>query len=300
MNAGVNQSFQVPPPKERYTVPVGSSSVSMYPGYSPADHLYGKAAEEYGKAAAAAQAMGEEIPSNPDAEYQVGQGRGSKRPRTLAEIKAAKRMDGNQDNKDASTSEIETNGVEAKPQANGSNQKDTPSGDNPYFIVDTNPTPVTLDKMAAVANSQESVEGSKHKKQKKKHSGDLPAAPSETQDIASIVDARLKKKEEKAKRKEEKKRKRESERSEPANSNAEPTSSTSAVGDTTVPAPNAENVEVTEKPKKKKSKTKHEGQAELTDRTKDKKRKGEESNGTEGEGKGKKRKKNKDSKTAKS
>lgn len=69
-------------------MPIGVSSASMYPGYSPADHQYGKAAEEYGRAAAEAKAKGMEI-KHTEVDYEIGQAKGVKR-RTLAGIRAAK------------------------------------------------------------------------------------------------------------------------------------------------------------------------------------------------------------------
>ena len=64
----------------------------MYPGYSPADHEYGKAAEEYGKAAAEARARGIEL-KHPEAEYEIGQAKGVKR-KTLAGIREAQAAKG--------------------------------------------------------------------------------------------------------------------------------------------------------------------------------------------------------------
>ena len=258
----------------------------MYPGYSPADHEYGKAAEEYGKAAAEARAKGIEL-KHPEAEYQVGQAKGAKR-KTLAEIQEAQaakdRTSGSGTGsgtgsgsegplKQKSKGDATTNGQASTEKV----QEPSLEGDNPYFIVDTKPTPVNIPGMSSQslkrsASPQEAVEVKKHKKAKKRHDGEMPKGedPQEvqTEDISEQVDARMKEKEQRRKMKEEKKRKRASE-GEPAATADEPQATAEP---STVAAES-------ERPKKKKIKKLEEER--LTDRTVSKKRR------REGEGSGK-------------
>ena len=297
---------KVPPPNQREQVPLGSSSASMYPGYSPADHEYGKAAEEYGKAAAEARAKGIEL-KHPEAEYVVGQAKGAKR-KTLAEIQEAQvakegRTSGS--GSGSGTGSGSEGSLEQKPKGdaitNGEAstekvQEPIPEGDNPYFIIDTKPTPVNIPEMSSQApkrsaSPQEAVEVKKHKKSKKTHDGEMPQEedPQEvkTVDISEQVDARMKEKESKRKMKEEKKRKRASEgehaaTAEESQATAEP--STVAVE--------------SERPKKKKIKKSEE--EPLTDRTASKKRRRErEGEGEEESGEGEKKKKKKEKKNKK-
>ncbi len=272
-------------------MPLGSSSASMYPGYSPADHEYGKAAEEYGRAAAKARDEGIEL-KDPEIDYQIGQGRGVKR-RSLAEIREAKaaRESGSGS---GSGSDRATGVSSARPPTTNGNSKEVKSeeadqeGDNPYFVIDTKPTPVNIPGIQnqppkrSVSPALEVIEGKKHKKAKRKHEGDLPNAKDgngvQFEDISDKVDARLKEKEEKRKRKEEKKRKRESEGEPPA-----PAVTAQSNDDADASA---------EAHKPEKKKTKHGDEEALADRTASKKRSGESAGVLEdGEGKKKKRKK---------
>ena len=257
----------------------------MYPGYSPADHEYGKAAEEYGREAARARAQGVEF--KPDGiDYEVGQGKGVKR-KTLAQIRAAKAAKENGFGSGAgSGSDAGATKVAKEPAAtNGQGSQEEPAeeganGDNPVFFVDTQPTPVNLPGVPHRPSKRESsppepVEGIKPKKHKKKHDGDLPAnadtAGVEFEDISAEVDARMKEKEEKRKRKE-KKRKRDTE-----GSSVLATEEVSAAAEV-------------EKPKKKKSK-KADGDVPA-DEVVSKKRRGEEvEEGADGKGKAKKKRK---------
>lgn len=235
---------------------MGSSSASMYPGYSPADHEYGKAAEEYGRAAAEARKQGIDI-SHPDVEYEIGQAKGIKR-RTLAgmrEAQAAKGQGSGSGSGSASEGPAKTTPKEhAIPNGNATKEKPqeaTPQGDNPYFVIDTKPTPVNLPGMPNQPTKRSispppSASSKKHKKAKKRHDGELPKGEEtekvELEDISEEVDARLKDKEEKRKRKEEKKRKRES------------NDSTSAVEASGTNAEDPAMAVEVEKPKKKKAK----------------------------------------------
>ncbi|KAF6231876.1 hypothetical protein HO173_009959 [Letharia columbiana] len=300
----ISRTF-VPPSNHREQVPLGSSSASMYPGYSPADHEYGKAAEEYGKAAAEARAEGIEL-KHPDAEYVIGQAKGVKR-RTLAGIREAQAAKGKASGSGSGSGRGSGSEGPMKQEprksatANGKAstekvQEATLEGDNPYFIIDTKPTPVyipgmSLQSLKRSACPPEALEAKKHKKAKNRHDGDLPRGEdtqeAKTEDISDQVDARMKEKERKRKMKEEKKRKRESE-DEPAvgSEDFQPAVEASA------------SAAEAESPKKKKAKQTEE--EALPDRTASKKRLGEDKGEAEdGEGKKKKkRKKSKDSATA--
>ena len=274
----------------------------MYPGYSPADHEYGKAAQEYGKAAAEARAIGIEL-KHPDAEYEIGQGKGVKK-KTLAGIREvlAAKAGTNSGGSGSGTGSGSEGDIKQKfndhATTNGQastqkNEEASSEGDNPYFVIDTKPTPVKISELSSQplkrsGSFSEGGDAKKHKKAKKKHDGEIPKGEDtrevKTQDISEQVDERMKEKEKKRKKKEEKKRKRESEgepvvateESQPA---AEP-SATAADG---------------EKPKKKKKKDKKSGEETLPDRTASK-RQVEDGDGEAEDGEGKKKKKRKKSK----
>ena len=305
----------------------------MYPGYSPADHEYGRAAEEYGKAAAEAKAQGIEL-KHPDAEYEIGQGKGVKR-KTLAGIREAQAAKGKASGTDSGsegpvkqkpTEPATTNGQASTEKA----QEAMPEGDNPYFVIDTKPTPVnipglSLQALKRSASPPDAVEGKKHKKAKKNHNGDLPKGEDsqevKTEDISEQVDARMKEKEAKRRTKEEKKRKRESEGeaaavAEEPQASGEPSATAAEVespkkkkakksgeearvdrtASTEEPQPSGEpsaTAAEVESPKKKKAKKS--GEEPRVDRTESKKRRGEDEGGVEA-GEGKKKKKQKKSK----
>ena len=263
----------------------------MYPGYSPADHVYGKAAEEYGKAAAEARAQGIEL-KHPDAEYQIGQAKGTKR-KTLAGVREEKAAKGKTSDvgSGSGTGSGSEGPVKQKPKqqatTNGKSSKEKveeaiPEGENPYFIIDTKPSPVNipgmpLQPLKRSASPPEAVEAKKNKKAKKKHDGAMPKGEDtpqvKTEDISEQVDARMREKEEKRKMKEKKKRKQDADDGPPA-----------AVEQSHAAA------EV-ERPMKKK-KTKKSMEEPLPDQTQSKKRSGE-GNGDVGDGEGKKKKRKK-------
>lgn len=249
----------------------------MYPGYSPADHEYGKAAEDFGRVAAEARAKGVEI-KHPEVEYEIGQAKGIKR-RTLAAMRkqsAAKGQasgSGSGSGSEGPTTQVPNENATSQEKAKDEKAKaPTPEGDNPFFIIDTKPTPVDLPGITnrpvkRSASPSGSPETKKKKKAKKHHEGELPrsegAVKIEFEDISGEVDTRMKEKEEKRKSKEEKKRKRESEGDQTEVAEAHATSSdTPAAG-----------VEV-ETPRKKKAKKSNE--EELADRNVANKRSGEE------------------------
>lgn len=250
----------------------------MYPGYSPADHEYGNAAMEYGKAVAEARAQGINFRPGMDIDYEIGQARGTKR-KTLEGIKTAKVARDAAENEAMGTGDnalpvengrvkrkgaleeknVDTNGMSSPRPAPASNaQEKTTQEDKVIFSLDANPTPVTLEKIHNDASHHEapladkpSDEISKEKTSKKRkttHKGPLPEPP-QFEDISAEVDARVKEKEEKRKQREarkaqkklEKKRKRESGDS-VMTSGGE---GAAAMGGT---------ADITDKPKKKKSK----------------------------------------------
>ena len=219
----------------------------MYPGYSPADHEYGNAAMEYGKAVAEARAQGIDFSPGMDIDYEIGQARGIKR-KTLEGIKTAKAARDAAENEAMGTGDnsipvhkskgkrnwdreevnANTKGTSAPASAPASNvQEKTSQDDSAIFSLDPKPTPVNLTKMRngfshdeAPLTEKNADEVSKEKKSKKRkttHQGPLPEAP-QFEDISAEVDARMKEKEEKRKQRElnraqkklEKKRKRES------------------------------------------------------------------------------------------
>ena len=271
----------------------------MYPGYSPADHEYGKAAEEYGKAVAEARRQGIEI-EHEDAEYEIGQAKGAKRKMlaALRDAHAAKGVTSGTGTRSGSEVPIQEEAKESATingQASmGKVEEANLEGDNPYFVIDTNPTPVDVPGISFQSPKRspglpEAVEATKHKKAKKKHDGEMPKGEDtqqvKTEDISDQVDARVKEKKKKRKMKEEKKRKRESE-GEPAAA-VEGPESTAEPPHTVVEA---------ERPKKKKKKVRH-SEEPLPDRTVSKKRASEAVGGVENE-EGKSKKKRKKSKEA--
>ena len=267
----------------------------MYPGYSPADHEYGKAADEYGKAAAEARAQGIEL-KHPDAEYQIGQAKGTKRKILggIREEKAAKGKasdvgsgsgtgSGSEDPaKQEPAQQATTNGKSRTEKV----QEAVAEGENPFFVIDTKPSPVNISGMPLQplkrsVSPPEPVEAKKNKKAKKKHDGAMPKGEDtpqvKTEDISEQVDARMREKEEKRKMKEKKKRKQDADDGPLA----------------AVEQPHA--VAEVERPMKKK-KTKKTKEELLPDQTASKKRSGEGSGDAgDGEGKKKKRKKSKES-----
>ena len=273
----------------------------MYPGYSPADHEYGKAAEEFGRVAADARAKGVEI-KHPEVEYEIGQAKGIKR-RTLAAMRRASAAKGQASGSGSgSGSEGPTTQVPNEKATSQEKAKDekaktfTPEGDNPFFIIDTKPTPVNLpgitnQPVKRSASPSGSPETKKQKKAKQHHEGELPtsggAVKVEFEDISGEVDARMKEKEEKRKLKEEEKRKLKEERKRKRESEGEQTEAAKAHA-TNSDTPAAA-VEV-ETPKKKKAKKSNE--EELADRTIENKRAGEDiEEAADGEGKKMKKRK---------
>ncbi|KAL8974266.1 MAG: hypothetical protein Q9197_001493 [Variospora fuerteventurae] len=230
----------IPPPDLMEQVPLGSSSDSMYPGYSPANHEYGKAAEEFGRYASAAKQKGIDLKAD-GIDYKVGQSKGLGHM-TLAQIRAANAGEGGTASSASNvgmaaaaaaapkTSKVSEKKGEGEP--NTAAEK-TPTAGDPMFFMDPNPTPLNLSTAAnssakRKATPEPPLDANTSKKQKKKH-GEAPK-PDEAQepvepvrieydDISGEVDARLAEKEERRKLKEQRreekknknKRKRDSE-----------------------------------------------------------------------------------------
>ena len=242
----------------------------MYPGYSPADHVYGTAAMEYGSAAAKARAQGIELKPAGGIEYEVGQGKGIKRKK-LAEMRARSSQDGSGSGSGSGTDNAPptTNGKTSEPKTEKSTAaEESTATDQPAFFVDTEPTPVDL-PAAEKASKRDAPEPvlseAKPKKIKKKHDGKGPDAPEkgqiETEDIKAEVDERMKQKEEKRRKKEEKKRKQEAEAlgaqlsEEPATASADDKKrKRDSEGSSGLPVDAVADISATDKPKKKKLK----------------------------------------------
>ncbi|SLM38355.1 hypothetical protein LPUS_08518 [Lasallia pustulata] len=282
----------IPPSNQREQMPLRSSSDSMDPGYSPADPEYGKAAQGYGFAVTGARKEGIDFkPGEDGPEYKIAQARGAMRT-TLAGMRAAKAAaDGANRSGSGSGSEARfARGISGGSAFDGQtasvkSEDAAGNGEDPYFIVDANPTPVNLPGISHKPAKRptedrspaEAVEKKKTKKAKTKHNGELPGSAAtnvEVEDISEEVDARLKEKEERRRRKGEKKRKRLS------------------AGSTGAVAEDATTEVVGEKPKKKKAK-KAEGNVEAGEAATKKRHGSDGEAALDGEGHKKKRKKTK-------
>ncbi|KAI4088951.1 MAG: hypothetical protein LQ344_005702 [Seirophora lacunosa] len=216
----------IPPPDLIDQVPLGSSSDTMYPGYSPANHEYGKAAEEFGRYASEAKKKGLQVEAE-GIDYKVGQSRGLGHM-TLAQIRAANAKKGGAGSgSDAGSTPAAPQASKAAEKKKKEDEAETQTAGEQMFFMDSNPTPVNLSTAANSSAKRKAtpdpVEVNTSKKQKKKqHAAGGSPAPDDAQepiepvriefeDISGEVDARLAEKEERRKRKEQKKRKRESE-----------------------------------------------------------------------------------------
>jgi hypothetical protein len=179
-------------------VPLGSSSESMYPGYSPAHIEYGQAAGEFGRAVGEMKARGEKWEPGNGTEYQIGQAHGAKR-----------KMFFRKDRTESPGSEGAAKVASAEPAKEDEPKEEETLG----FVIDTKPTPVKLpggSTKRPLEDEGEGVEKKKDKKRKKaKEDKGEKERVIETEDISAEVNARLEAKEKK-KSKEEKKRRRES------------------------------------------------------------------------------------------
>jgi hypothetical protein len=218
----------------------------MYPGYSPADHIYGEASQEYGSEWSRAKKEGKEPKLDPTRgpEYVVGSSRIGKR-KQLEEVQKGLSTDDGQPTSSRAESSTKESNASIPPAKPSEGIADT---GNPYFVVDTQPTPVNIpDHTTATAETSH-----KSKKSKTKHEDPKTATPIiETEDISAEVEARMKSKEGKRDKKDkkdsikEKKRKRETDDSTTLAEVTETATAEPVVADASTTA---------EKPKKKKAK----------------------------------------------
>ncbi|KAL8899173.1 MAG: hypothetical protein Q9192_001711 [Flavoplaca navasiana] len=265
----------VPPNDHIEQVPLGSSSESMYPGYSIKEHKYGEAAERFGNYAAEAKRKGEEIKAE-GVDYKLGQ---SKALSSLKLEQMRAKMAAQKGGGSASESALaDSTSTEKKVRFSDVSQE-TAKPEGQMFFMDSEPTPVDLptalntfrkrkESSLDAEPTPEPVEAQPSKKARRDHVGhvnephdanegakardttsqinDKPEQAAgniqvEYEDISDEVEKRMQEKEEKRKRKdqpkEKKKRKRDSE------------------GSTAGAVEGAATTEV-EKPKKKKTKSK--------------------------------------------
>ena len=168
----------------------------MYPGYSPADHIYGEAAQEFGAVAAQAKKRGEDVKLPNGVDYQIGQNKSTKRKHS---IESAEGSTSDAALAQSNNASVTAGALHKQAQSSSAEGQD----EKPLFVVDTQPMKVDLPE-----HMQRT--GRNNKKAKTNHEGNGPLGH-ETEDISAEVDAKVKEKREKKKhRKEEKKRKRES------------------------------------------------------------------------------------------
>ena len=218
---------QVPPKDNIDRVPLGASSASMYPGYSPADHIYGEAAQEYGQYAAERKRQGIELEADPNGpQYEVGQSRRAGQSQGASEEPDVSHAEIS-DPKEQAVQNDETLGepMEGVLQSDNASQ---------YFVIDTKPTPreelpnfisqsaprKSKDKRRVSFVEEENIPDKngdsrerKRKRSKITNQEDNTVALQSRQpaeDLSTEVEARLQAKEEKKKRREEKKRSRDS------------------------------------------------------------------------------------------
>ena len=255
---------QVPPADNIDRVPLGASSASMYPGYSPADHIYGEASQEYGQRYSEMKKQGTEFKQGPDGiEYVVGQSSKDGKEQ-LAELRRNR---------------------EQESQPTVSDAVDGDEDPSTLFTFDSNPTPVDQLKAApATSKSQDEqstqkasagsnsllearlarIKSANDKKHQDKEVDYLPLSQPQTNgndEFEKAVAERKAKKDEKRKQKnaessrekDGKKRKRQSDSSQIASAPAEATTNGASTSDT---AP-ATTEPLAERPKKKKQKSSH-------------------------------------------
>jgi hypothetical protein len=225
----------------------------MYPGYSPADHIYGEAASEFGKQMAELKKQGIELPKDPNGpEYDLA----ADKKLTQTQIEEIKKQR-EQEKKGAESGSLVDSADDKADPMEGVEETDV----SQLFVIDSNPTPVPPFQ----ANFSTSLTKSKNKandkaKRRNSNDGDITGEPavekthkkkkvmvsadstdpteSVNDDFEKEAEAKHKEREEKRKAKKDKKRKRDSEPSELA----------AEVPDASVEDSKAE------KPKKKKSK----------------------------------------------
>lgn len=134
----------VPPNDHIEQVPLGSSSESMYPGYSIKEHKYGEAAERFGNYAAEAKRKGEEIkPEGID--YKLGQSKAlSSLKLEQMRAKMAAKMAAQKGGGLASESTpADSTSTEKKVRFSDVSQE-TAKPEGQMFFMDSKPTPVDL------------------------------------------------------------------------------------------------------------------------------------------------------------
>jgi hypothetical protein len=208
--------LQVPPKNSIEQVPLGASSASMYPGYSPADHVYGEAAQEYGTQHAELKRSGMEPKlDSKGPQYTVGQRQEAERVAQQAE--EVQRSSSSSANRKSGGN----HGTHGEPMEGVEQSTDQ----SQYFIIDPKPTPLNemgeTHKHRNKANDKakrrvyfpdEQSAGTKTQRSKSAKAAQESELQSKPQavDFSAEVEARLKAKEAKRKLKEAKKRKRNS------------------------------------------------------------------------------------------
>lgn len=231
----------VPPPNHIEQVPLGSSSESMYPGYSIKEHKYGEAAQRFGNYAAEAKRRGEEIkPEGVD--YELGQSKAlsSLKLEQIRAQKAAQNGGGSSSDSAPADTTIANANASSKRVRFSDVSKETSKPQEQMFFMDSQPTPVDLptslnpshkrkDSSPDPEPAPEPVEAQSSKKAKRSHADhttksndakdDTQPVPNTTaqindrseqapkdvqieyEDISAEVDKRMKEKEEKRKTK---------------------------------------------------------------------------------------------------
>ena len=185
----------VPPTGMKDVVPIGSSSASMYPGYSPADVLYGDPAREFGEQWTLAKEQGAEFNTEPDGpQYELGQAKGvRKHKKSIEQVREELAAKGEPL---ASIPKPGTPGTQTQPGPE--TQREAPSSsasshigkdrsaprptgpstnqETPLCIVDTKPTPVDLPLIApskkAKMTKRDGSMAREQSKKKRKHQED--------------------------------------------------------------------------------------------------------------------------------
>ena len=175
----------------------------MYPGYSPADHVYGRAAEEFGREWQLAKQHGVEFKSSKNGpEYKFGQSRIGKKVDLSTLPAGSKEVDGSNSLPSDTIAQVKNNTGEGQAFA---------SDDNAFFIIDTNPAPVNtaVPSHSPLKRFADQEPGKESKKVKVKYRPSHITTKQErieTEDITREVDERIREKD--ARRKAEISRKR--------------------------------------------------------------------------------------------
>lgn len=163
----------MPPRDEIHRVPLGASSASVYPGYSPADHIYGEAAQEYGQQVFEAKQKGVDFKLDPNGpEYVVGQSAKAKKDQ-LATVDERVRP-GLAQNSDSSENGKKESTEGDKTMETGPEPVDGIEQPPPMFFFDSNPTPVGPNATATGhKNEKEKQANKKSKKRKENQAADV-------------------------------------------------------------------------------------------------------------------------------